>query len=99
MSPIETHLRRRITALNEHLKSVPPITSWCAEVSTDGGLTWATNAIRLATEAEAKAYGQDLMGRWSAVTGVVASPRRGEEPNRVWEGTELRYLPDLGHTS
>jgi hypothetical protein len=42
--------------------------SWRPEVIADRTGKWAGNAVRLATEDEAKAYVKDLMYRWMAVT-------------------------------
>ena len=49
--------------------------SWKAEVIADDSGQWAGNALRFATEAEAKAYVADLEQRWTAVreTRVVES--------------------------
>ena len=37
------------------------------EVQSDTTGTWATNALRFETEAEAEEYGRDLFQRWTAV--------------------------------
>lgn len=44
------------------------MTSFKPEVSTDGGDSFAGNALRFATEAEAQAYVDDLACRWMLVT-------------------------------
>ena len=41
--------------------------SWKAEVIADGSGTWAGNALRFATKAEAEAYARNLAGRWMLV--------------------------------
>lgn len=41
-------------------------------VSTDGGRSYASNALRFATEAEAIASARELMGRWMLVTDYKA---------------------------
>ena len=43
------------------------MTSYKVEVIADSSGKWATNAVRLATEAEAEAYGRDLYMRWTLV--------------------------------
>jgi hypothetical protein len=103
VNPVYLHVAHRLRALNERVFAmkieVVPATSWCAEFSTDGGLTWATNALRFETKAEAQAYGADLAMRWTAVTGFVASPRT-DPVNRVWDPERgIGYLPDLLHHS
>lgn len=49
--------------------------SYKAEVIADNSGTWAGNALRFATQAEAESYVQNLSLRWSAVreTRVVPS--------------------------
>lgn len=44
--------------------------SWKAEVKTCNGIEWSSNAVRFATVEEAKAYGHQLMMRWTAVQDV-----------------------------
>ena len=44
------------------------MSSFKIEVSTNGGKSFASNALRFATEAEAAAAGAALAGRWLAVT-------------------------------
>jgi hypothetical protein len=48
--------------------------SYKAEVIADSSGEWVANGLRFATEAEARAYVDDLAGRWTAVrqTRVVA---------------------------
>jgi|TARA_Y100000310_G_C20642164_1_gene794598 hypothetical protein len=57
------------------------MTSFLAEVIADSSGTWATNALRFATRADAEAYAVDLSTRWTAVRDwrVVESD---DEPNR-----------------
>lgn len=61
--------------------------SYKVEVRTDNSGEWFTNAIRLATEYEAKLYGEDLMMRWTAVRDmrVAESP---DPVNYIWSPTE-----------
>ena len=44
--------------------------SYKVEVQTNNGVNWASNAVRFATPEEAKAYGHQLMMRWTAVDDV-----------------------------
>lgn len=59
--------------------------SYAVEVIADNSGEFVGNAIRLATEVEAVAYGRDLAGRWMLVREwrVVESE---DEPNYRWEG-------------
>jgi len=41
--------------------------SYAVKVLVCGESKWSGNALRFNTEAEAKDYGRDLMGRWFAV--------------------------------
>jgi hypothetical protein len=41
--------------------------SWKCEVTTNNGIDWASNAIRLPTREQAEAYARDLMMRWTSV--------------------------------
>jgi hypothetical protein len=43
--------------------------SWKTEVIADKSGKWTGNGCRFATRAEADEYVQDLMDRWTAVTG------------------------------
>lgn len=58
--------------------------SFKAEVQADSSGSWASNALRFATEAEAEAYAEDLASRWTLVHGtrVVAS----DDPVNVKDG-------------
>jgi hypothetical protein len=42
--------------------------SWKSEVQADSSGTWCGNALRFATEQEARTYVADLMRRWTLVT-------------------------------
>lgn len=42
--------------------------SFKPEVSTDGGKSFASNALRFATKEEAEASAKDIMSRWLLVT-------------------------------
>ena len=58
--------------------------SWVAEVIADSSGKWTRNALRFATEAEAKGWVADLYARWTMVrqTRVVES----EDPvNHSWD--------------
>jgi len=50
-------------------------TSWKSDIIADASGEWTSNALRFATEAEARGYVEDLYNRWSAVreTRVVES--------------------------
>jgi hypothetical protein len=37
------------------------------DVTTDSGLSWASNALRFATVEQAQDYARDLYSRWTAV--------------------------------
>jgi len=53
--------------------------SWKSEVIADSSGQWVGNGLRFATQEEAKAYGQDLSWRWTAVRSV----RETESPEPV----------------
>jgi hypothetical protein len=55
--------------------------SYKVGVKTQGDKDWVSNGLRFKTEEDAKAYGQDLFCRWTAVNEwkVLESE---EEPNR-----------------
>lgn len=42
--------------------------SYKVEVTTNNGIHWASNAIRLPSREEAEAYARDLAWRWTSVT-------------------------------
>ena len=48
--------------------------SFAPEVQADRSGTWAGNALRFATEAEADAYARDLARRWFLVTATRVVP-------------------------
>lgn len=48
--------------------------SWQPEVIADNSGKWSTNALRFATEEEAKASADELMSRWMLVTDTRAAP-------------------------
>lgn len=52
------------------------------DVKVYGETTWATNALRFATESDAKVYAEDLSGRWMLVERfrVVPSDTPDREP-------------------
>ena len=70
-----------------HAPPAPP-RSYRAEFSTDKGRTFASNALRFATQAEAISYTRDLYARWMAVTDcqVVGT----------MDAVTYRYVPGLG---
>lgn len=58
--------------------------SWKPEVQTDNTGKWYGNALRFATEAEAKANAEDLMLRWMAVREIRAT--ESDDPvNYKWD--------------
>jgi len=58
--------------------------SFKAEVQADNTGTWAGNALRFATEAEAASYGSDLMGRWMLVRAVRVTVSE-DQVNYIWD--------------
>lgn len=48
--------------------------SFKAEVIADRSGVWAGNALRFATETEAREYAEDLFMRWTAVTSTRVVP-------------------------
>lgn len=59
-----------------------------AEFSDDGGKSFASNALRFATEAEAKAYGDNLFMRWLGATDHRVAP--SDDPvSHVWRDGKL----------
>lgn len=50
-------------------------------VKTAGDRDWCCNGLRFKTEAEAKAWGDDLACRWTAVRETAVLPS-DDEPNR-----------------
>lgn len=65
--------------------------SWKPEVQTDASGNWYDNALRFATEAEAKANADNLMMRWILVHKTRASPSE-DEPNYKWENGRLTEI-------
>ncbi len=65
--------------------------SFKPEVSTDGGKTFNTNALRFATREEAEASAKDLMARWMLVTDWRASESDDPVKHRL-VGTELKFV-------
>lgn len=64
------------------------------DVTTDGQ-GWATNALRFATESEAKDYAVDLSGRWLAVRAcrvVVADTPDRERVDPLDKRITVNYL-------
>lgn len=79
--------RREVLGLGqlcgEHAKRWEKEGSWAPEVIADSSGKWCGNALRFATEAEAKSNVRDLMMRWMSVrdTRVV----RSRDPvNYLW---------------
>ena len=70
--------------------TAPP--SWRPMVSTDGGATYAGNALRFATEAEAQDSAFRLFERWTMATHHRAEPSE-EAPNYKLVDGELTELP------
>lgn len=58
------------------------VVSYAAFFSDDGGKSYATNALRFATEREADEYANDLYRRCTRWTGYEVRPMVGDEPNR-----------------
>ena len=52
---------------------------------------WTSNELRFATEDEAKAYSNDLYGRWSAVRGV-RTVESGDPVNYEWKDGQAYSL-------
>jgi hypothetical protein len=72
--------------------------SWKPEVITRAGGVWAGNALRFATQREAKDYVADLMMRWSSVidTRVIET---NDPVSYIWssvEGALPKALVDAG---
>jgi len=65
--------------------------NWKAEVIADNSGKWVSNMLRFATEAEAKAYVDDLMWRWTLVRDTRVVPT--DEPvNARFEGGRTIHL-------
>ena len=66
--------------------------SYKPEVRVQG--VWYDNALRFATETEAKSSAQDLYMRWTQTEGFRAAPS-GDEPTHEWiEGQGMRRLAE-----
>jgi len=52
---------------------------WKVQVIADSSNKWCTNALRFDSEDKAKAYGQDLWSRWTAVREWRAVPESTPE--------------------
>jgi hypothetical protein len=61
--------------------------SYKVGVKTRGDKDWACNALRFETVEEARLYGSDLAGRWTAVESWTVLPCE-EEPNRKVQRAE-----------
>ena len=57
--------------------------SFKPEVMCAGESTWAGNALRFATEAEAHQYVEDLAMRWTAVADVRVVPSSDDVTARI----------------
>jgi hypothetical protein len=68
--------------------------SWKPEVIADNSGKWVSNALRFATEAEAKDYVFDLSMRWILVRGtrVVESE---DAVNYVWTENGARSVEEM----
>jgi len=67
--------------------------SYKVEVIADGSGTWCSNALRFATEEEAKIYGADLHNRWLAVREWRVAP--ADEPvneRLTYDGETQRWV-------
>lgn len=65
--------------------------SYKAEFSTDCGETYATNALRFATELEAQRYAENLALRWLAVTDYRTA-ESGDEINYEIADGQIRAI-------
>lgn len=65
------------------------MSSFKAEFLVDG--RWSTNAVRFATEAEAKAYASDLFMRWTQPTDRRVEPS-DDPPNYCYEQNKLEPI-------
>jgi hypothetical protein len=69
------------TTMSEQTTVVTATRSFKVGVKTRGDAEWACNGLRFKTEEEARAYGDDLFMRWTAVTEWTVLPS-DDEPNR-----------------
>lgn len=65
------------------------MSSFAAELSTDGGKSFAANGRRFATKDEALRHAEEIMQRWLAVTDWRAVPS-DQEPNAVFDKHQNR---------
>ena len=68
--------------------------SFKPEVTTDGE-TFAGNALRFATEAEAEAYVSDLYCRWTSVQATRVIPS-ADPVTAKWQDGRTIHLSDKG---
>ena len=71
-----------------HVEKKKAARSWKAGVKTAGDADWCYNALRFATEDEAKAYASDLYSRWTAVKETKAT-RCADPVNSIWKDGAL----------
>jgi hypothetical protein len=62
--------------------------SYKVEVIADDSGKWCSNSLRFATEEEARAYGDDLFVRWTAVREWRVVPSDEEVNHPRWEKVE-----------
>ena len=67
------------------------MSSFAAELSTDGGKSFAANGRRFATKDEALRHAEEIMQRWLAVTDWRAVPS-DQEPNAVFDQHQNRAV-------
>jgi hypothetical protein len=67
--------------------------SWKPEVIADSSDKWTGNAVRFATEAEAKAYVFDLSMRWTSVRATRATESDDPVNYRYVERRLVRVEP------
>ena len=67
------------------------MSSFAAELSTDGGKSFAANGRRFATKDEALRHAEEIMQRWLAVTDWRAVPS-DQEPNAVFDKHQNRAV-------
>jgi hypothetical protein len=66
--------------------------SYRADVIADSSGKWVSNALRFATEEEAKAYGVDLAWRWTSVTDMRVVECADPVTHR-WSGEDRKAMP------
>lgn len=78
--------------VEERIKKLNTSSSYLVAVQTkDNGNAWARNALRFEREADAKAYGEHLKLRWTAVTAVYIDTS-DDHPNATFPVPSDRYL-------